>query len=116
MGGESGDVGVVLAGAEVVFFNLGIEVLAGEHKGIIERSAGFYCLAKRLVGVVLLDEAGSIDYLPDGAEAVVEVEVLKVLLFALVDIVLCQYLPVGPPKRWRICDVDIFLFQRAKYH
>jgi hypothetical protein len=42
-------VGVVPAGAEVVFFNLGIEVLAGEAEGIIERSAGFYRLAKRLI-------------------------------------------------------------------
>ena len=47
--------------AEAVFFYLGIEVLAGEAEGIIERSAGFYRLAKRLISVVVLHCAFVID-------------------------------------------------------
>ena len=48
-----GLLGIVLAGAEVVFFNLAIIVLAGEHKGVVERSAGFYSLAERLVCIII---------------------------------------------------------------
>jgi hypothetical protein len=61
-------------------------------------------LTERFVRVRVLHSALIVNHQPYGAQAIVEIEVLKVLLFALVDVVLSQYLPVG---------VEIFVFQRA---
>ena len=71
-GGESADFGIILPCSEVILVNLGIEVLAGERKGVI------YCffffvvedLAERLIEVAVLYVAGGIHYQPDAAESV----------------------------------------------
>ena len=100
-GGESADVRVVLAGAEVVFLNLGIEVLAGEHEGIIERSTRVYYLAERLISIILHNGTGAVHYQPDAAEPVVQIEIPRSRMTACV---LGKYLGIA---------VDICFFQRA---
>jgi len=87
-----------LAGAKVVFLNLGIEVLAGEHEGIVERPAGVYDFAEWLIRVVLCDNRRRIHYQPDAAQSIVEIEIAAGCMIASV---LGQYLAVGPQG---ICD------------
>ena len=62
------DVRVVLAGTEVVFVNLGIEILSGELEGIIRGAALFDGFAEGFIGVIFDDIGGGIYYLPDAAE------------------------------------------------
>jgi len=69
---------VVLAGTEVILVYLGIEVLAGELKGIIHRlfKVGSRIeFSEGIVDVAVFDVAGGVYNLADAAEAVVQVEV-----------------------------------------
>ena len=76
-GGESGDVRVVLTGTEIVFFNLGVEVLAGELEGIAHILLNLCgkSFAEGIECVRILQTARSINDLPDTADPVVQVEV-----------------------------------------
>ncbi len=75
-------------------FDLGVEVLAGEHEwiGNCFFEFGVEELAPGVVGVTVCNIAGGVDDLADGAEAVLEVEV-----FGGIDVagVLGQYLAVS---------------------
>jgi len=72
-GSKPGDVGVVLAGAEVVFFDLRIIILAGELEGIADTLRDFGCvaLAERLIRVGVYHVGIGVDQLAHAAEAVV---------------------------------------------
>jgi len=86
------DVRIVLAGTEVVFVNLGIEILSGELEGIIKGATLFDGFAEGFVGVIFDDAGGGIYYLPDTAQSVVQVEVSA---GGMVAIMPGNYLAVG---------------------
>jgi len=82
-GGESAKNRVVHPGAKVILAEFGIEPLAGEQEAVIKRAAFFKHLAERAVRIICHHRACIVDYLPDAAEAVGNVEVFCCWLAAV---------------------------------